>query len=171
MDMEAREDGSQPTGDGVSRHEFLKQVSAGLGAAGLVTLMAGQALAEPEKKGRYVVVATHGGNDPNRAILSLLMAFVALDKGLGPVHVWMTLEGADLANRTKAGRIDSPIFKKFGSAEELIKKLKEGGATFGVCPPCAEYMGAGSADKYEFVEKQGADWLLKNIPGANVVWL
>ena len=84
MDMEAREDGSQPTGDGVSRHEFLKQVSAGLGAAGLATLMAGQALAEPEKKGRYVVVATHGGNDPNRAILSLLMAFVALDKGLGP---------------------------------------------------------------------------------------
>jgi predicted peroxiredoxin len=153
------------------KRDFVKTIGAGLGIAGLATLMGGQAIAADEGKRRYIVVATHGGNDPNRAILALLAAFTALDKGFGSVHFWMTLDGADLANKTKAGKIVSPIFKSFGTAEELINKLKSKGATFGVCPPCAEYMGAGGNSKFDFVEKQGADWLLKNIPGAAVVWL
>jgi predicted peroxiredoxin len=99
------------------------------------------------------------------------MAFTALDKGFGEVHVWLTLEGADLAVKGKADRIESPIFKKFGSAAELIKKLKDKGASFGVCPPCADYMGATGSDKYDFVEKRGADWLLKNMQDAWVVWM
>ena len=133
--------------------------------------MGGAAQADDAKGTRYIVVITHGGNDPNRAILGLLCALTALDKGFGSVHVWMTLDGADLANKTKAGRVESPIFKKFGNAEELMKKLKEKGATFGVCPPCAEYAGAVGSDKYDFVEKQGADFLMKNIAGAAVAWM
>jgi predicted peroxiredoxin len=156
---------------GINRNEFLKKVGMGLGAAGLATMMGGVALAEEGKGNRYVVVITHGGNDPNRAILALLCAWNALDKGFGSVHVWMTLDGADLANKTKAGLIGSSIFNKFGTAEDLMKKLKEKGATFGVCPPCAEYMGAVGGDKFDFVEKQGADFLMKNIAGAVVAWM
>lgn len=153
------------------KRDFIKTVGAGLGIAGLASLMGGQAVAADEGKQRYIVVATYGGNDPNRAILALLAAFTALDKGFGAVHLWMTLDGADMANKTKAGKIVSPIYKSFGTAEELINKLKAKGATFGVCPPCAEYMGADGSNKIDFVEKQGADWLMKNIAGAAVVWL
>jgi len=157
---------------GVSRGDFLKTLGMGIGAAGLAGFMGGQAVAaEGEKKGKYIVVLTNGGNDPNRAILALLMAVTAQDKGFGEVHVWMTLEGADLANKGKAERIESPIFKKFGTAAELIKKLKDKGAFFGVCPPCADYMGATGSDKYDFVEKRGADWLLKNMQDSWVVWM
>jgi predicted peroxiredoxin len=156
---------------GISRQDFMRGIGLGLGAAGLASLTGTPALAAEAAGDRYVVAITHGGNDPNRAILGLLCAFTALDKGFGSVHVWMTLDGADLANKTKAGRIDSPIFKKFGNAEELLKKLKEKGASFGVCPPCAEYAGAVGGDKFDFVEKQGADWLMKNIKGATVAWM
>jgi predicted peroxiredoxin len=156
---------------GMSRQDFMKGMGLGLGAAGLAALSGAPALAADASSDRYVVAITHGGNDPNRAILGLLCALTALDKGFGSVHVWMTLDGADLANKTKAARIDSPIFKKFGNAEDLLKKLKEKGASFGVCPPCAEYAGAVGGDKFDFVEKQGADWLMKNIKGATVAWM
>lgn len=173
--MEKEETGTkapQSEQNAVSRGDFLKTLGMGIGAAGLAGLVGGQAMAaEGEKKGKYIVAITNGGNDTNRAILGLLMAFTALDKGFGEVHVWMTLEGADLAVKGKAERIESPIFKKFGSAAELIKKLKDKGASFGVCPPCADYMGATGSDKYDFVEKRGADWLLKNMQDAWVVWM
>lgn len=174
MDTKQEHLGKQGEGNetnGVSRQDFLKGIGMGMGAAGLASLVGGQALAAEGGKPRYIVVATHGGDDPNRAILALLTAVTALDKGFGAVHFWMTLNGAELANKTKAGRIDSPIFKSFGNAEELLKKLKDKGCTFGVCPPCAEYMGAEGSNKYDFIDKQGADWLMKNIPGATVVWL
>lgn len=156
---------------GLSRLDFLKSVGMGLGAAGLGAVMGGQAFADMEKKGKYVFVITNGGNDPNRAIFALLMALTVADKGWGAVNVWMTLEGADLANKTKTERVDSPIFKKFGNAMELMKKLKEKGAWFGVCPPCAEYAGAVGDARLEFVEKAGGDWLMKNIQDAWVLWL
>lgn len=158
--------------DGISREDFLKGVvGAGLGAAALGGLMAGPVSAAPADAKKYIVAITHGGNNPNRAILALLLAWTALDKGFGTVHVWMTLEGAELAVKGKAERIDSPIFKKFGNAAELMQKLKGKGATFGVCPPCAEYMGAVGGDKFDFVEKQGGDWLMKNIADAVVAWM
>jgi predicted peroxiredoxin len=156
---------------GISREDFLKGVGAGLGAVALGGIMGGQASAAQGEARKYIVAITNGGNNPNRAVLALLMALTAQDKGFGSVHVWMTLEGADLAVKNKAERIDSPIFKKFGTAAELIKKLKDKGATFGVCPPCAEYAGAVGNDKYDFVEKQGADWLMKNIADAVVAWM
>ena len=68
-------------------------------------------------------------------------------------------------------RIDSPIFKKFGNAYDLMKKLKDKGAIFGVCPPCAEYAGAVGGDKLDFVEKRGADWLMKAIQDSWVAWM
>lgn len=156
---------------GMTRNQFIKGVGMAVGAAGVAGMLGGIAHAADEKADRYLVVVTHGGNSPNRAILGLLCALTALEKGFGSVHVWMTLEGAELANKSKASRIESPIFKKFGNADELMKKLKEKGATFGVCPPCAEYMGAVGSDRYDFVEKQAADFLMKNLKGTVVAWM
>jgi hypothetical protein len=98
--------------DGMSRQDFLQGIGLGLGAAGIASLTSSQAFAAEEKTDRYIVSITHGGNDPNKAILGLR-----------------------------------------------------------VCPPCAEYMGAVGGDKADFIEKQGADWLMKNIKGATVAWM
>jgi predicted peroxiredoxin len=155
----------------ISREDFIKTVGVGLGAAVLGGMMATPGEAAQGEGKKYIVTVTSGGNNPNRAILSLLMAWTALDKGYGSVHVWMTLEGAELAVKGKAERIESPIFKKFGSAAELMQKLKGKGATFGVCPPCAEYAGAIGGEKFDFVDKQGADWLMKSAAEAVVAWM
>lgn len=152
------------------RRDFLKLLGTSLGLFGLANLLGPATLKADEKKSKYIFVITNGGNNPNRAILSLICAEVAASKGLGSVYVWCTLEGADLANKNKAEKIISPIFKKFGNAYEIIKKIKDKNGWFGVCPPCAEYAGAFKDDKFDFFELAGADWLLKNIPDANVIW-
>jgi uncharacterized protein (DUF1501 family) len=61
-------------GEGANKRDFLKVLGAGLGIAGLSSMMGGQSFAQEDKKGKYVIVITHGGNDPNRAIFGLLMA-------------------------------------------------------------------------------------------------
>jgi predicted peroxiredoxin len=157
--------------EGMDRGDFLRTLGAGLGVAGLGTLLGGQAFAEMEKKGKYVIVITHGAGNPNRAIFALLMAQVVAKKGWGPVHVWMTLEGAELAHKDKPERIESPIFKKFGNALALMNDIKEKGGTFGVCPPCAEYAGAKGDNKLDFVTEAGGDWLMQNIQDAWVLWM
>jgi predicted peroxiredoxin len=158
--------------NGTSKRDFLKVMGAGLGIAGVSSMMGAQTLAaDIEKKGKYVIVITHGGNDPNRAIFGLLMAQTVADKDWGKVYVWMTLDGADLVNKKKPERIESPIYKKFGNAAEIMKKIKDKGGWFGVCPPCAEYFGATGSDKYDWVELAGGDWLMKNMQDAWVLWI
>jgi len=156
---------------GLDRSDFLKMLGTGLGAVGLAGLASGQAFADLEKKGKYVFAITHGGDDPNRAVFALLMAQVVAKKNWGAVHVWMTLGGADLAHVDKTAGIESPIFKKFGNALELMEDLRGRGATFGVCPPCAEYAGATGDKKHPWVDKAGGDWLMENIQGAWTLWM
>jgi predicted peroxiredoxin len=96
---------------------------------------------------------------------------VVAKKRWGSVHVWTTLSGAELAHKDKPERIESPIFKKFGNAMSLIKDLKERGATFGVCPPCAEYFGSKGDNKLDFFAEVGGDWLMENIQNAWVLWM
>jgi predicted peroxiredoxin len=158
--------------EGTGKRDFLKVMGAGLGIAGVGSMMGAQAFAaDIEKKGKYVIVISHGGNDPNRAIFGLLMAQTVAEKEWGKVNVWMTLDGADLANKKKTARIESPIYKKFGNADEIMKKIKNKGGWFGVCPPCAEYFGATGSDKHDWVELAGGDWLMKNIQDAWVLWI
>ncbi len=161
--------------EGANKRDFLKALGAGFGIAGLTSMMGTKSFADAERKGKYVIVITHGGNDPNRAIFGLLMAQVVTDKGWGKVHVWMTLDGADLCNKKKTEKIESPIYKKFGNAFDIMKKIKDKGGWFGVCPPCAEscaeYFGAAGGDKDDWVELAGGDWLMKNIQDAWVVWI
>jgi len=166
--MEEKKGRAEVQGE-LDKRDFLKALGTGLGIVGLGSLMAGQSFAEVEKKGKYVFAITHGGDDPNRAIFGLLMAQTVAEKGWGRVYVWMTLDGADLCNKKKTERIDSPIYKKFGNALEIMKKIKDKGGWFGVCPPCADYFGATGNDKHEWVELAGGDWLMKNIQDAWVL--
>jgi predicted peroxiredoxin len=157
--------------EGMDRADFLKALGAtGLGL-GLGAFTASHAGAEEKGVSRYVFVISRGGEDPNRAVWALLMAQTVADKDWGKVHVWFTLQGADLAHATRGEKIESPIFKKWGNAAAIMKKLKEKGATFGVCPPCAEYYGANDQDRLSYVESAGGDWLMKNIQGASVLWI
>ncbi|HJV34626.1 DsrE family protein [Geomonas sp.] len=157
--------------EAVSRLDFLKSVGLGAGAAGIAAMMGGQAFADIEKKGKYVFIITNGTNDPNRAILALICARAVASKGWGDVHVWMTLQGAELSLKDKAARMESPIFKKYGTALELMTKIKEKGGKFGVCPPCSEYACAAGGDKLDYVSLAGADWLMKNVQDAWVLSL
>lgn len=167
---ERMDEGAENAHD-VERADFLKMVGAA-GLAGAAALFGGQAVAAAgEEKGKYVVVITHGAEDPNRAVFALLMAQVTAKKGWGKVHVWMTLQGAELACREKTARIVSPIFSKFGNALEIMEDIRERGGWFGVCPPCAEYAGAVGDAKHEWVEKAAGDWLMDNIRGAHVLWM
>jgi len=98
---EKEEKRSMEDNEGTNKRDFLKVLGAGLGVAGLGSMMGAQSFADIEKKGKYVIVITHGGDDPNRAIFGLLMAQTVADKGWGKVHVWMTLDGADLVNKKR----------------------------------------------------------------------
>jgi len=168
--MDAHEvDSALPQDPG--RADFLKTLGlAGLGILGAGAMLSSPAAAEDNKKPRYLIVVTHGGDTPNRAIWSLLVADATLKKELGSVHVWFTIEGADLCRKGHAEKITSPIFLKYGTALEIMESIRKAGGTFGICPPCAEYF-AKDADKLEWVELQGGDWLAKNIVGATVVWM
>lgn len=157
--------------ESLSRLDFLKTVGLGAGAAGIAAMMGGQAFADIEKKGKYVFVITNGTNDPNRAILALVCAKAVASKGWGDVHIWMTLQGAELTIKDKAARIESPIFKNYGTALEIMTKIKEKGGKFGVCPPCSDFACAAGGTKMDFVEKAGADWIMKNIQDAWVLWM
>ncbi len=170
MGIEDKKAGSEEI-EKESKRDFLKTVGAGLGMAGLATVLGGQAFAKSDEKGKYVVVITHGADDPKRAIFGLLMAMTAGDKGWGQVNVWMTLGGADLANKKRTDKIESPIYKSFGNATQIMKKIKDKGGWFGVCPPCAEFYGSTGSDRHEFVEQAGGDWLMKNIQDAWVVYI
>jgi predicted peroxiredoxin len=175
MSMDHHQERSEGTEqDELSRQDFLRTAGlAGLGLAGLGAMMSAPASAEEAKegkKGRYVIVITHGGNNPNRAIWALLMAETIQKKGLGDVHVWMTIEGAELSKKSVPEKIVSPIFSKFGNAMEIMDRVRKNGCKFGVCPPCAEYFSAKGDEKFDWVELQGGDWLMKNIQNAWVVW-
>jgi predicted peroxiredoxin len=157
--------------ESVSRLDFIKTIGLGVGAAGIAAMMGGQAFADIEKKGKYVFVITNGTNDPNRAVLALICAKAVASKGWGDVHIWMTLQGAELTLKDKAAKIESPIFKNYGTALELMTKIKEMGGKFGVCPPCSDYACAVGGVKLDYVQKAGADWIMKNIQDAWVLWM
>jgi predicted peroxiredoxin len=154
-----------------SKRDFLKVLGAGLGMAGMASFMGGPAMAQADKKGKYVIVITRGNDDVNRAIFGLLMAMTVADKGWGQVNVWYTLGGADLAHKKRTEKMESPIYKSFGAAASIIKKIKDKGGWFGICPPCADFAGVTGSDKYDFVEMAGGDWLMKNIQDAWVLWI
>lgn len=171
-DRKNLENGKVEQSAGLDRKDFMKALGVGLGAAGVTAMMGGPSFADVEKKkGKYVFVITHGADDPNRTIFALLMAQAVARRGWGSVHVWTTLHGAELAHKDKPERIESPIFKKFGNALSILKNLKGRGATFGCCPPCADYFGSRGDNRLDFFAEAGGDWLMENIQNAWVLWM
>lgn len=159
----------------LSRGDFLKMAgAAGLGLAGLGALMSSPVSAEQGKEGKkkkYLFVVGSGGNNPNRATLALLLADVVQKKEFGDVHIWLVLEGSELCRKGHPEKIVGPAYQKFGNAFEMMERIRKNGGTFGVCPACAEWVGATGANRIEYVADQGGDWLMKNIQDSLVVWL
>lgn len=154
----------------MERSDFLKLLGLGAGLAGLGVVTQAQAQS-PAGTGRTLVVLSHGSDDPNRAVLALLLASVAAKKATGSVQIWMTLGGAEVAHRKKVEALTSPIFAAMGSASSLLAELVAKGVTLKVCPPCATAAGAKGEERHPAVEEAGGDWLLANLPGAEVIWL
>jgi len=173
--MEEKKTEEIKTSEELSRGDFLKMAgAAGLGIAGLGAIMSSPASAQEGKegkKGKYLIVTTSGSNNPNRAILALLLADTVQKKELGNVHIYMVLEGVELCKKGHAEKIVSPAYHKFGNAFEMMERIRKNGGTFGACPPCLDWVGATGENKYDWITPQGGDWLMKNIQDSLVVWL
>jgi predicted peroxiredoxin len=156
----------------LSRGDFLKMAGiAGLGIASLGAFMNPPASAQEGKKKKYLFVVSSGANNPNKATLALILADVVQKKEFGDVNIWLVLEGAELCRKGHAEKIVGPAYQKFGNAFDMIERIRKNGGKFGVCPPCAEWVGATGNNRIEYVEDQGGDWLMKNIQDSIVVWL
>lgn len=153
----------------IDRGDFLKLLGLGGGLAGLGVLAAAPS-AQAGSEARHLIVLTHGSDDPDRAVLGLHLAQVILAKNLGTVQIWMTLRGAEVAHKEKSAAIRSTIFASAGSAAEIVADLAAKGVTFHLCPPCATAAGAKGAAKHDVVVEAGGDWLLAQLPGAQVLW-
>jgi predicted peroxiredoxin len=145
--------------------------AAGLGLAGLSAFMSAPTSAQEGKKKKYLFVVSSGGNNPNRATLALILADVVQKKEFGDVHIWLVLEGSELCRKGHPEKIVGPAYQKFGNAFDMMERIRKNGGKFGVCPPCAEWVGATGNNRIEYVEDQGGDWLMKNIQDSLVVWL
>jgi predicted peroxiredoxin len=158
--------------DELSRGDFLKIAgAAGLGLAGLGAFMSSPASAQDSKKGKYLFVVTAGADYPDKAILPLLLADIVQKRELGEVHIWMVLYGAELCKKGRPEKIVGPAYQKFGNALHIMERIHRNGGGFGVCPPCAEWVGAVGNDRIEYVKNQGGDWLMENIRDSWVSWL
>lgn len=159
----------------LSRSDFLKLAgAAGLGALGAGAFMSSQVSAQQQnqaKKLKYLFVITSGSNDPNRAFLSLLLAETALKKEFGEVMIYLALEGAELCKKGAPEKIISLSFYRFGNALEMMERIRKFGGKFGVCPPCADRIGAVGDQKFDWVENQDGVWLTKTMQDAIVSWL
>jgi len=115
-----------------SRGDFLKMAgAAGLGIAGLGAIMSSPASAQEGKKGKYLIILTSGSNNPNRAILALLLADTVQKREFGSVHIYMVLEGVELCKKGHAEKIVSPAYHKFGNAFDMMERIRKNGGTFG----------------------------------------
>lgn len=164
-------------GCGVNRGDFLKLAgAAGLGLAGLgaVMGMGGAALASEGnegKKGKFLFVITTGSNDPNRCMLALLLADVVQKQELGDLHIYLVLEGAELCKVGAPEKIFSSNFHRLGHALGVMERLARNGAQIGVCPPCADWIGAVDHNKYDWAEREDGGVLMRSVKESWTVWL
>ncbi len=159
----------------LNRADFLKMAGvAGLGMAGLGAMMSSPSLAVAAKNGKgnkFLFIVSHGSNNPNRAILALLLAETVQKIELGSVHVYFVLEGIELCKKGLAEKILSPTYQKFGNALEMMERIKKNGGTFGACPPCLDWVGAAGETKHDWITPQGGDVLMRLIQDSIVNWL
>ncbi|MBI2265273.1 MAG: hypothetical protein HYU64_08895 [Armatimonadetes bacterium] len=152
-----------------SRHDFLKLMLGGGIAVAAAGALSGEAQAAEEKK--YLVVITHGEDDPNRAVLPwlLLDGLTAkktyADDGM-EVSVWLVLTGLHGADTKRNGKIYSEIYKN--TVAELQKRVAARGAKMGACPACGNFFKVEEANLAPGITFQGGGWMWKESVGKQV---
>lgn len=159
----------------MSRSDLLKLAGAsGLGMAALLGMAGNPAAAESKdgKKGKFLIVITSGSNDPNRAMLALLLADVIQKQDMGRVHIYLALEGSELCRVGHPEKIFSSNFHKLGNALGVMERLAKNGAQIGVCPPCADWAGAVDDKKYPWAQREDGIVLLRSMMESSwTMWL
>lgn len=164
-------------GEGLTRADFLKLAGAtGLGIAGLGAFMGmgaspAQAAGKDGGKPNFLFVITAGSNDPNRAMLALLLADVVQKQEMGGVHIYLVLEGAELCKVGSPERITSSNFHRLGDAKGVLERLARNGARIGVCPPCAEWVGAVGDNLHDWAQREDGGALLRSMQNSVTSWL
>lgn len=155
----------------MTRGDFLKLAGAGgLGMAAMMAMSA-PAVAGEGKKSKFLFVITAGSNDPNRAMLALLLADVVQKQELGDLHLYLVLEGAELCKVGHPEKIFSSNFHRLGDALGVLDRLARNGAQIGVCPPCADWVGAVDDKKYPWAEREDGGVLLRSMQESWTAWL
>lgn len=156
---------------GMTRGDFLKL--AGVGGLGMAAMMgmSSPAMAGEGKKGKYLFVVSAGSKDPDKAMLALLLADVVQKQELGDVHIYLWGDGAELCKIGHPERISSASFHRLGNALGMLERLSRNGAQIGVCPPCAEWVGAVDAQKYDWANREDGGVLLRSMQESWTAWL
>ncbi|WP_045220128.1 DsrE family protein [Desulfonatronum thioautotrophicum] len=155
----------------MTRGDFLKLAGAGgLGMAAMMG-MSSPVMAGEGKKGKYLFVVSAGSKDPDKAMLALLLADVVQKQELGDVHIYLWGDGAELSKIGRPERITSASFHRLGNALGMLERLQRNGAQIGVCPPCAEWVGAVDDQKYEWANREDGGVLLRSMQESWTAWL
>jgi len=155
---------------GMSRNDFLKL--AGAGGLGMAAMgMTGPAMAGEGKKGKFLFVISAGSNDPNRAMLALLLADVVQKQELGDVHIYLWGEAAELCKVGSPDKIVSSNFFRLGDALGMLERLARNGAQIGVCPPCADWHSAVDDQLYDWCKREDGGVLMRSMMESWTAWL
>jgi predicted peroxiredoxin len=154
----------------VSRGDFLKL--AGLSA--LLPLIGSVTPAAAAESRERVYVVTHSDDDVDRAALALLLAEIdakKIGKEFSVVTVWFTLQGTKLCRKGAAGKLTSPIFKKFGALADILGGAVKAGAKLAACPFCLDFLEIGNAEYLGGLERKGGDYVAAQVGKADVIWM
>jgi len=168
----ASADQSEGQEAGMTRKDLLKMLGVGgLGMAAMLGGVSSPAIAQGGKRQKFFIVITGGSNDPNRAMLALLLADVIQKQDFGDVHLYLVLEGAELCKVGRPEKIFSSNFHRLGNAFGVLERLVKNGARIGVCPPCADWIGAVDKDKYDWATREDGIVMLRAIMESITLWL
>ncbi len=117
-----------------------------------------------EKK--FLIVATHSFDAPERAGAALAVANTAVASGMDVVIFTMN-EGVLLVKKGFADTIKEQ--KAFPPVKDLLASLVESGQKFYACPPCANQFGVKAEDLLPGAELAGTQTLLELAMGREVM--
>ena len=156
---------------GMTRNDFLKLAGAGgLGMAAMMG-MGAPAMAGEGQRRKFLFVISAGSNDPNRAMLALLLADVVQKQEFGDVHLYLWSEGAELCKVGHPEKITGSNFHRLGDALGMLERLARNGAQIGVCPPCADWHGAVDDKLHEWCQREDGIVLMQSVMESHTAWL
>ncbi len=94
-------------------------------------------------KKTFVVIGTHGDEDPEKATLAFACANASLSIGI-KTRIFLTSNGVNLAKKGYAEKL--PAVKGVAHIKDLISSFVSGGGKIQVCIPCHESRGIRKED-------------------------